>query len=345
MSGTDAKKRRLGRGLSGMLGEPVAVEVPPGLVVQNNNNTSSGEGSGGIEGGGGRRVEWLGVGEIQAGAGQPRRVFDEVALQELAESIKSAGVMQPILVRKRDPLAPNIREGIRYEIVAGERRWRAAQMAGLATIPALVAELSDEQAAAWALIENVQREDLTALEKADGVRSLCVLYGLTQVEASERLGMSRSAIANLMRLTEIELEIRTMLEDGVLSAGHCKVLLSLEPGRVRLGMARRAAAGSWSVRRLEVACGIDLGREAGAGGAGAGGGSGGGKVGAGRDAGGVGGAGGAGLEDLEKQIGEQLGTRVALRTSAGGKRGSVVLWFYDLDHFDGLMQKMGVQLR
>jgi ParB family transcriptional regulator, chromosome partitioning protein len=332
MSGIDAKKRRLGRGLSGLLGEPVAVSVPATEAPAAPTSAAvEPVGGGASEDAGGERVARLAVGAIVAGPYQPRRRFDDEALAELAASIKSAGLIQPVLVRPIPERAIDGQGGTaRYELVAGERRWRAAQLAGLAEIPAIVAPLTDEQAAEWSLIENVQRQDLGVMERADAVRNLCATFALTQAQAAERLGMSRPSVANLVRLTELEPEVRALLEDGRLSAGHGKALLAAPAGKGRAILAQRAADAGWSVRKLEEACaprraptptgpdaGASLERAA--------------RL--------------AGLVDIERQIGEQLGTKVRLRADPGGKRGSVVIMFYDLDHFDGLMAKMGVHLR
>ncbi len=254
---------------------------------------------------------------------QPRRVFDEAQLKELAASIRSAGVVQPILVRRGAP-------GM-YEIVAGERRWRACKAAGLTHVPAVVAELSDEQAAEWALIENIQRAELSPMERAWAVRGLAERFGLTHGQIGEKLGIDRSSAANLARLTELEKEIHELLENGQIALGHGKVLLGMTPGPVRVGLAKQAASQGWSVRRLEQAAARAAQAPGGAAP----------EVRIGEQA--ISKA--AAMMDLERQLGEHLGTSVRIRASAGGKRGSLVIKFYDLDHFDGLMSKVGFVLR
>lgn len=180
--------------------------------------------------------------EIEPNRGQPRRKFNEKALAELAESIRQHGVLQPLLVR------PIFSGG--YQIVAGERRWRAARMAGLKEVPAVVREMSDSEVMQMALIENLQREDLNPLEEAQGYQSLIETYGMTQEEVANTVGKSRPAIANALRLLNLPVEIRKMVEQGALSAGHARTLLSFPSTELMLEAAKAAAAGA-SVRELE----------------------------------------------------------------------------------------------
>lgn len=271
----------------------------------------------------------LEVGSIVPGRFQPRRVFDEAQLKELAASISSAGVVQPVVVR---PVGGGGAGNKKYELIAGERRWRACQMAGLKRVPAIVREVSDEVAAEWSLIENLQRTDLTAMERAEAVQTLCVKFGLSHQQAAEKLGIDRSSVANMVRLLELEPAIRKLLDEGKLLNGHGKALLAAPAGQARVNLATIAANQGWSVRKLEQAA-QNAAMPSGAGAA----------VAVQANERTVSRA--AALRDLEKQLGEHLGTAVAIRTSSSGKRGSVVLKFYDLDHFDGLMSKMGFRLR
>lgn len=179
---------------------------------------------------------------LQPGKFQPRTQMNQAALQELAESIRTQGVMQPILVR---PTANG-----RHEIVAGERRWRAARMAGLTSVPVLVRELTDNQALAAALIENMQREDLNPLEEATGIARLTQEFGLTHAAAAEALGKSRAAVSNLLRLLELAPPVRELLAQGKLDMGHARALLAL-PALRQVELARTAAAKQWSVREVE----------------------------------------------------------------------------------------------
>ena len=162
----------------------------------------------------------LPVREIEPDPDQPRKNFDEDAMAALAESIGENGLLQPIAVRAK-------KTGPGYVIIAGERRWRAARMAGLDEVPVLIKEVTDEQAAALALIENLQREDLDPIEVAEGCKKLIERYGLTQEEAAKRLGKSRSAITNAMRLLNLPEYVRDQVRTGDISAGHAKALLSL----------------------------------------------------------------------------------------------------------------------
>lgn len=188
-------------------------------------------------------VRQIPLDQVDPNAEQPRKVFDEEQLEELKESIKAHGVLEPIIVR---PL-----EG-RYEVVVGERRWRAARMAGLETIPAVVRPLSDREAMEIALVENLQREDLNPLEEAEAYRRLMEEFGLTQEEVAERVGKKRSTIANRLRLLEIDEELRGAIESGLLSAGHAKALLSVASKERRLRLARRAVDEGLSVRAVEA---------------------------------------------------------------------------------------------
>lgn len=185
-------------------------------------------------------VTTLPLREIEPDPDQPRKRFDEAALAELAASIQENGLLQPIAVRPK-PL------GAGYLIIAGERRWRAARLAGLDEVPALVKDVTDEQAAALALIENLQREDLDPIDVAEGCRQLIEKYGLTQETAAKRLGKSRSAVTNSLRLLNLPDDVRAKVSDGSLSAGHAKALLGL-PDAARI----RQAAGEIEARGLNV---------------------------------------------------------------------------------------------
>lgn len=185
--------------------------------------------------------------EIEPDPEQPRKKFDEEALSGLAASIQENGLLQPIAVRPK-------RIGTGYLIIAGERRWRAARLAGLTEVPVLIKDVTDEQAAALALIENLQREDLDPIEVAEGCRQLIEKYGLTQETAAKRLGKSRSAVTNSLRLLGLPEDVRARVSDGTLSAGHAKVLLGLpEPGLIRVA-AQEVAERGLNVRQTEALC-------------------------------------------------------------------------------------------
>ena len=185
--------------------------------------------------------------EIEPDPEQPRKKFDEEALSGLAASIQENGLLQPIAVRPK-------RIGTGYLIIAGERRWRAARLAGLTEVPVLIKDVTDEQAAALALIENLQREDLDPIEVAEGCRQLIEKYGLTQETAAKRLGKSRSAVTNSLRLLGLPEDVRARVSDGTLSAGHAKVLLGLpEPNLIRAA-AQEVAERGLNVRQTEALC-------------------------------------------------------------------------------------------
>jgi ParB family transcriptional regulator, chromosome partitioning protein len=173
---------------------------------------------------------------------QPRQVFADAKLEELSHSIRTHGFVQPLIVRKH---------GSRYQIVAGERRWRAAQRLGLPRVPALVREISNEKLLEVSLIENIQRENLNPIEEARAYYRLAHEFGLTQEEVAERTGKDRSTVANFLRLLKLPKEIQQMLQDGVLSMGHARALLGLESHSQQREIAEKASAHGWSVRQLE----------------------------------------------------------------------------------------------
>lgn len=249
---------------------------------------------------------------------QPRKRMDDAALAQLAASLKQSGVIQPVVVRQIT--------GGQYELVAGERRWRAAQLAGLQSIPAVVRRLTDEQAAEWALVENVQREDLNPMERAWALRALAERFSLTQQQLAERVGLERSSVANQVRLTELEPEITAMIESGALSPGHGKALLQVQAGERRMRLATDCVEKGWNVRKLE-----QMTREAAAAAPA--------RKAKSSDAS-V--ARFAVLRDIEHQIALNLGTKVTIRTDRAGKRGTLSIEFYGLDHFDGLMSRLGI---
>src|SRR5437868_2222071 len=190
----------------------------------------------------------LNVTQMQAGKYQPRTRMDEGGLQELAASIKSQGIMQPILVR---PVGTNKLTGeIKYEIIAGERRFRAAQMAGLEQLPVLVRDVDDQSAAAMALIENIQREDLNPLEEAQGIHRLITEFHFTHEQAAQAVGRSRSAVSNLLRLMNLANPVQTMLMAGDIDMGHARALLSVDAAS-QIGLANQAVARRLSVRETE----------------------------------------------------------------------------------------------
>ena len=188
-------------------------------------------------------VKTLRISQIDPTVGQPRKSFDQEALAGLADSIAAHGVLQPILVREVGP--------DRYAIVAGERRWRAAKLAALSEIPAIVVEMDEKTAAEVALIENIQREDLNPIEEAEAYETLATEYRMTQEDIAARVGKSRSAIANTMRLLDLPAEVRALVIAGTLSAGHARALLGLLDPEMMLLLAEKAVENDYSVRDME----------------------------------------------------------------------------------------------
>ena len=228
-----AKKiqRGLGRGLGALLGEDVVAEAAA--------EAEAAKASEGAE-----AVRMLPIGQIDPNRDQPRRSFDEEALKELAASIQAVGVLQPIIV------CPN---GERYTIIAGERRYRACRLAELTEIPAIVRDWDSQKRLEAALIENLQRDDLNPVEEAMGVRALMEEAGLTQEKAAERLGKSRPAVANLLRLLTLPDSVLQLLRDGKLSAGHARALVTVDARR-QVQLANLTVQQGWSVRQLERIC-------------------------------------------------------------------------------------------
>lgn len=189
------------------------------------------------------KISTVRLSRIEPNRNQPRKLFDEDSIAALAESIRQNGVITPIALR-------SLGED-RYMIIAGERRWRAAKLAGLTEIPATVLDADDEKSAVMALTENLQREDLNPIDEAEGIRTLIDSFSLTQEECAARIGRSRPAIANSLRLLLLEEEILALLRTGALSGGHGRALLSHPSGDTRVMLAKAALEGGWSVRRLE----------------------------------------------------------------------------------------------
>ena len=290
----------------------------------------------------------IAVDQIVPNPYQPRRDFDPAAITTLAASILRSGLMQPIIVRpapetppqaagEDSVISPERRSNtgthhrVVYEIVAGERRWRAAREAGLVTIPAVVRELSDAQAAEWALIENMQREDLNPIERGFGLRALADQFSLSHTHVGQRVGLERSTVANLIRLTELEEDIQQLVADGALSMGHARALLGVPAGDARCKLAAVAAREGWTVRATEHACrersqnkvrtkdgkntkNPNTGQSQ-------------------RE---------SVIADLEKRISASLGTKVTIAMRRKGNQGRILIEFYDLEHFEDLMERMGV---
>ena len=291
----NTKKRKLNRGLDALLGTDLTKKAVAGAVEAN--EAASGDGD----------LRQLPLEFLQRGKYQPRIDFDELALQELADSIRAQGVMQPIVVRSVG--------ADRYEIVAGERRWRASQLAALDTIPAIIRDISDETAIAMALIENIQRENLNPLEEARALKRLQTEFDLSQQEVATAVGKSRPVIANLLRLLSLEREVSEMLEQGQIDAGHGKVLLALDGGD-QVRAARKVVDGKMSVRQTEtlvkamLAPAVDTAPQQ-------------------KD---------PDIDRLERQLSERFGTKVVIENKNG--RGKLVIQYSDLDVLDGILNRI-----
>jgi len=297
------KPKGLGRGLEALLGEDAS--------AIDTFKTNSGEGQGTTP------PATLPIAALQAGKYQPRSRMDEGALNELAESIRAQGIMQPILVRALNDDAP-----IKYEIIAGERRFRAAQLAGLKEVPVLVREVADENAAVMALIENIQREDLNPLEEAHGVRRLLDEFGLTHEQAAQAIGRSRSATSNLLRLLNLAGPVQTMLLAGDVDMGHARALLAVD-GATQIQLANVIIAKRLSVRDAEKLVTRAI-KDADAPAQ---------KkrlTSTTRD-----------VTRLEEALSDHLGTRVSLKIGAREK-GQILIDFHGWDHLGALLDKQGM---
>lgn len=270
-----SKPPKLGRGLAALIGDAAAPPSPEGAAN-------------------------VPIESLRSSPYQPRQHFDETRMQELADSIRARGVLQPLLVRPKDS---------GFEIIAGERRWRAAQMAGLHDIPVLVRDLSDDEAAAAAIIENVQRTDLDPVEEALGYKRLSADFALTQEAIAEATGKSRSYIANAVRLLTLPEEVLAMLREGTLTAGHARTLIGQPDAAER---ARRMAENGLTVRQAES---LATPRQP--------------KAAPERD---------ADIISLESRLSEALGLRVAI--SHGRHGGSLTVRYSDLDQLDMVIAKL-----
>ncbi|MEP1471335.1 MAG: ParB/RepB/Spo0J family partition protein [Halieaceae bacterium] len=288
------RKRGLGKGLDALLGSAAASTAGTA-------GDSTGDGA---EQNGSLKV--LPVDLIQRGKYQPRRDIEPESLQELADSIKAQGVMQPIVVRSISDR--------KYEIIAGERRWRASQLAGLAEIPTLVREVSDEAAIAMALIENIQREDLNPIEEAAALQRLQQEFELTQQEVAQAVGKSRSTVTNLLRLMTLQEDVRRLLEHGDLEMGHARALLGLE-GNEQSQAARVVVSKGLSVRQTEALVRNSLAKVA--------------KPQEQRQM-------DPNIRQLQDDLSLRLGAKVAIQHTAKGK-GKLVLSYSSLDELDGIL--------
>ncbi|MHC4619198.1 MAG: ParB/RepB/Spo0J family partition protein [Planctomycetota bacterium] len=305
--GKREKPRHLGRGLQSLLGpirfsgseqavaESVATDnFPPDKDLRES-------------------LEEIGIEDITPNPYQVRAVWDQQELEDLAESIRANGVIQPIIVR---------RAGSGYQLIAGERRYRAAKLASLTAIPALVRSATDEQLLELALVENIHRVDLNPIERAKAYQNYLSSFSLTQAEAAARLGEDRSVISNYLRLLDLPDEIKQMLVNGQLNMGHARAVLALPTDQLRRKLANRAMAGRLSVREVErlvrrYLTGIDQPRKSVSPKA-------------------------PHILDLESRMSSRFGTRVSIETRKNGQRGRIIIEFYSLDEFDRITESIGL---
>ena len=282
-----ANERGLGRGLGALLGDAA-------LQSQEGGSLS------------------LPISQVEPGLKQPRKRFEDAALQDLADSIRTHGIIQPLTVRR-------LSSGY-YQIIAGERRWRAAKLAGLTEVPAVIIEADDRKTMELALIENLQREDLNPIEEANGYKSLMEDYGLTQEEAAHRVGKSRPAVANALRLLALPDPVCLLVEEGQLSAGHARAILAVPSGEAQMKLAKKVVADGLSVRQTEaLAKRLAQGGQA---------------------------AAAARSDELaiydwaaEKDLGARLGRKVHI--VRGRRKGKIELEYYDPDDLNALLDLLG----
>jgi ParB family transcriptional regulator, chromosome partitioning protein len=302
------KKPTLGRGLADLLGQVTSIRPHAHELTTVGPPAAAGD-----------ELARLPLDLLQRGRYQPRMDMRQESLQELADSIRSQGVVQPIVVRPLDAALPG--EAQRYEIIAGERRWRAAQLAGLSDIPALIRHIPDEAAIAVALIENIQREDLNPLEEARALDRLIGEFQMTHQQAAEAVGRSRAAVSNLLRLLELAPEVSSLVEKRELEMGHARALLGLSSRRQQAEVGALVAKKAISVRETEA-----LVRR---------------MAGPARSRGGEPSEAAAGSRDpnigkLEADLADKLGAKVSIQHAASGK-GKLVVSYNSLDELDGIL--------
>ena len=294
----NARKKRLGRGLDALLSKPVA-----GTAIADGESADHADG-----------LLTVSVDLLQRGQYQPRIDMRQDSLEELADSIRAQGVVQPIVVR---PIG-KAGNSQRYEIIAGERRWRAAQLAQLQEIPAVVRDIADEDAIAMALIENIQREDLNPLEEARALDRLIREFDLTHAEAAQAVGRSRASVSNLLRLQELSDKVKAMLEQRQIDMGHARALLSISDAVQQHDIARQVARRGLSVRETEQLVKRALGGPA--------------KKPAQATS-----SGNGDIRRLEIEVSDKLGAKVSLQHTKKGT-GKLVISYNSLDELDGILK-------
>ena len=267
----------------------------------------------------GRRIMDVPVASIIPNARQPRRDFDPKSIRELADSIRSSGLLQPIVIR------PVIGSVGQFELIAGERRWRASKELGWHSIPAIVMQATDQDSGVWALIENVHRTDLNPMDRSVAMQRLASEFRLTHEALAERVGLDRTTVTNLLRLAELDPVSSELVRKGVLSQGHAKALMGVQNPKTRGTLAESAARGDWSVRSLEqevqrinrssvaVPRGTPAERRK------------------------------THIDGLEKKISQVLGTDVRISTGRKPNTGKLTISFYSIEQFEGLLTSMGLK--
>ncbi len=299
------KKPHLGRGLEALMGSMSKKNTE----LQDNEHVTSFPPDAKLE----LAKSELPVSQIRPNPYQPRTSWNQEQLAELCESIKANGIIQPIIVRK---------SGDGYQIIAGERRFRAAEMAGLELVPVFVRQATDEEMLELALVENIHRADLNPIERAKAYQNFINSFNLTQVDAAKRLGEDRTVVANYLRILNLPGEIKQMLSEGQLSMGHARAMLALPTDDLQKKLANRAMAGRFSVREVERLVRKYLEgkteqkaekKE---------------KL--------------AHIIDLERQLQSILGTKVNIKANKRGQRGRIIIDYYSLDEFERLTERMGL---
>ena len=304
-------KKALGRGLGAIFGE---ASVEAARTERREAGTSGGDERGGEAAAAGdvsRETSKIRVSLIEPNRRQPRTYFDQAALEELAESIRKYGVLQPLIVKKN---------GSMYELIAGERRWRAARMAGLSEVPVIVKDADPRGSAEIALVENLQREDLNPVEEARAYRALIDEFGLTQEQAAERVSKNRTTVTNSLRLLQLDRRVLSLLEEGVLSAGHARCLAGIENGDDQLALAQHIIAEGLSVRSTEALVRGNWKPKKKKK-----------EVSAPKS--------NIYIEDCEKRLREALGTKVSIRNGRKD-RGKIEIEYYSKEELEGLLTRL-----
>jgi len=353
-SAAKARTPRLGRGLSSMMGRPVPVQPQPDAATPDAEPAEPQQKSPGqtpdqsatqsapiaplpptTDEASTAGIVHLDPDQLTPNRHQPRQAFDDASLDRLAASIKADGLMQPVVVRPKDKSSQEgggAGSGGGYEIIAGERRWRAAKKAGLTALPVLIREVDEQQAAELALVENLQREDLNPLDRAGAFAHLIERFSLTHAQVAERVGVERSSVSNMIRLLELAPDVQALVRTGTVTLGQARALLGIADAEAQTALAHQAVAEGWSVRAVEE------------------------QVRRAREASELtpsdnkapskarAKAGGAHFSDLEQSIGQQLGTKVRIRPGRKKGTGSLTIDFHSLDAFDDLINRLGVSL-